>query len=247
MAIDIVIAILGVAAGYAAARSIVAEADAHRRGLPDRWWDPICDTCAAPLSPALLRCATDRHRQRTVNAVLVVVLPVLCAALPFVLPELWVVPGYVGFVLTTVLLTVTDLDTQLIPNRILLRAGVPSAVALVVGGLLAAEPIAVARAIGGAVAYFVAMLLLALLARGALGFGDVKLAALIGAFTAYLGWGQLALTGLGSFLIAGLAAIVLLVTRRAGRTDHIAFGPFMVVAALITVYAGSAIIDWYTV
>lgn len=246
MAIEIVFAVLGAAAGYVIARSVVAEADAHRRELADRWWDPVCGECGGTLSPLLVRCAANRHRQRVTNLVVVIVLPALCAALPFVLPAIWVMPAYVGFVGTVVLLTITDIDTQLIPNRILVRAGVPSVVALCIGGLADAEPGAVLRGLAGAVGYFLFMLVLALIARGALGFGDVKLASLIGAFTAYLGWGELALSAVGSFLIAGIAAIALLVTRRASRTDHIAFGPFMVLASLIAVYAGPAILDWYT-
>ena len=117
---------------------------------------------------------------------------------------MWVVPAYVVFVLGSILLTVTDLDTKLIPNRILARVLVVGGFLLVVGGFASSHPAAVARAFGGGFVYFGIMFVLALIARGALGFGDVKLAALLGVFTGYLGWAQLTIAVLGAFLISGL-------------------------------------------
>jgi len=97
----------------------------------------------------------------------------------------------------------------------------------------------------GGVAYFVVMLILALIVRGGLGFGDVKLAFLIGVFTGYLSLGHVLVTGIGAFLIGGLVAAFLLVTRKSGRKDAIPFGPFMTSAAIVTIFFGQAIIDWY--
>jgi leader peptidase (prepilin peptidase)/N-methyltransferase len=89
------------------------------------------------------------------------------------------------------------------------------------------------------------MLILALIARGALGLGDVKLAFLLGLFVGYLGWGHLVVAVLGAFILGGLVALVLLLTRRASRKDSIPFGPFMTTAAIVAVIFGDAIIDWY--
>lgn len=232
--------------GFFAARSIVAEADSHRWGRPDRWVGPICEGCGAPLGPLLVRCRGDHHRQRVGNVAVLATTVAAAALVPLVVPTLWVVPAYLAFVATSILLTVTDVDTQLIPNRMLLRGGGIAGGLLVVGGLLASEPGSVARSLLGAAAYFVVMLVLALLARGALGFGDVKLAALLGAFTAYLGWGFMILAGVSGFIIAGVVALVLLVLRLARRTDHIAFGPFMVAGAFVALYGGEWLIEWYT-
>jgi leader peptidase (prepilin peptidase)/N-methyltransferase len=89
------------------------------------------------------------------------------------------------------------------------------------------------------------MYVLALIARGGLGYGDVKLAILIGAFTGFLGWNHVLVAGFGAFLIGGTVSLVLLATRLRSRKDAIAFGPFMIAAGLVAVVWGSAISDWY--
>ncbi|HEX4215305.1 MAG TPA: prepilin peptidase [Candidatus Dormibacteraeota bacterium] len=63
----------------------------------------------------------------------------------------------------------------------------------------------------------------------AMGMGDVKLAAVIGLL---LGVTYTAPALLAGMILAGLAAAVLLVLRRRGRRDTIAYGPFMCVGAL---------------
>ena len=241
----ILAALVASLAGFIGSRIVVAEADAHRMALPDRWWDPVCEVCGSPLGVTMLRCDTNQHRPRRLVAVIVVGATIGSGAIPLVVHTMWVVPAYVAFVLGSILLTVTDIDTKLIPNRILVRVLVIGGLLLVVGGFASSHPAAVARAFGGGLAYFGIMFILALVARGALGFGDVKLAALLGLFTGYLGWAQLTIAVLGAFLIGGVVSLALLVSGRAGRKDAIPFGPFMVAGAFMAVYAGDQIVRWY--
>jgi leader peptidase (prepilin peptidase) / N-methyltransferase len=239
------VAAVSAVVGVFAARMIVAEADAHRHGAPDRWISPVC-ACGTALGPTLMRCtAPDRHRQRAVNAAVLGSTVTLLALLPVSLPSLWVLPAFSAFVVGSILLNVTDLDTRLIPNRILVRYGGVGAILLLIGGLLASDPGALLDAMVGSVAYFGIMFGLALTARGALGYGDVKLAAFIGLFVGYLGWRHVVTAAISAFVVAGLVALILLVTRLAGRKDAIAFGPFMVVGGFIALYLGDAVIAWY--
>jgi len=73
----------------------------------------------------------------------------------------------------------------------------------------------------------------------AMGFGDVKLAAVLGAF---LGWERLLV---GIFLAVTLGAIGGIVGRIAGGTRMIPFGPYLLLGALCALFFGGAIIDWY--
>lgn len=169
----------------------------------------------------------------------------LFATVPLALGVTWVVPAYLWFVGVLVVLTVTDIDHKLIPNRILFPSTAIGAVLLAAGAFADGDAGLLPRALGGGAGYFAALFVLAILARGGFGFGDVKLAFFIGLFAGYLGWGHVAVAGVGSFLIGGVLSVLLLVTRIRGRKDYIPFGPWMVMAALVTLWWGDAIVDWW--
>lgn len=71
-------------------------------------------------------------------------------------------------------------------------------------------------------------LLLYGLGRGALGLGDVKLEAALGAL---VGYPAVLAAMLAGVLAGGLAAAALLLARRAGRKDAFAYGPFLALGA----------------
>lgn len=72
------------------------------------------------------------------------------------------------------------------------------------------------------------------LSRGALGFGDVKLALLLGLPAGWCGWSAVWGTALLPFLLGGLAALGLVVARVARLDSQLAFGPFMLIGAALT-------------
>ena len=77
--------------------------------------------------------------------------------------------------------------------------------------------------------------------KEAMGGGDIKLAAMIGAF---LGW-QLTLLSLflGFFLGSIIGVIVLIINK--GKSDIVPFGPFIALGAMLSIFWGQAIIHWY--
>ena len=75
-----------------------------------------------------------------------------------------------------------------------------------------------------------------------MGMGDVKLALPLGAI---LGWPQVAVWLLLSFLIGGIFAILLLVTGKARFGKRIAFGPFLLVGMLAAKLWGEKVWQWY--
>jgi leader peptidase (prepilin peptidase)/N-methyltransferase len=78
--------------------------------------------------------------------------------------------------------------------------------------------------------------------REAMGFGDVKFIACIGAF---LGWQAVAFT---IFSASTLGAIIGLVTIGIGRREwsaRIPFGPYLALGAMIWLFAGPEIVRWY--
>lgn len=126
---------------------------------------------------------------------------------------------------------VTDLEHRLIPNRILYPGGAVTAVLLLAGALLDGTPERLGSAALGAGLCLLGMGALSVLGRGALGMGDVKLSAVLGLVCGY--WGvEVALKAiLWGFLIGGVAALGLMVTRLAHRRTQLPFAPFLVAGA----------------
>ena len=149
--------------------------------------------------------------------------------------------AYLAFAAVAVALTLIDLDVRRLPNAIVLPAYPVFAVLLA----LDADGQDLLRAGIGAAVLFALFFLLAMAAPGAMGFGDVKLAGVVGGMTAYLSWGT-ALTGaFGAFVLGALAGVLLMVGRRAGRRTAVPFGPFMLVAAWGSILGASGLGELY--
>lgn len=75
-----------------------------------------------------------------------------------------------------------------------------------------------------------------------MGEGDVKLALGLGIFTAYQG---AVLTLVMSFLLGGFFGAIALMTKKARLKSAIPFAPFLIIGALISIFYGDKIINWY--
>lgn len=143
----------------------------------------------------------------------------------------WSLPAYLWFCSVTAVLSFIDLRSRLIPDRILLP-GTAVGLALLAGGAaLEARLDGLPEALASGLGYFLVLLVMNFLTRGAIGMGDVKLAFLLGLFAGYNRWETAAAAGVGAFLLAGVASVLLLALRLRTRRDHIPFGPFMAAAA----------------
>jgi len=186
----------------------------------------------------------------------------LATGLLFALVALWTVSGlqsmpvadgasvllvlaFLYLMAISVALTMIDLDTHRLPNAIVLPAYPVMLALLTAASALSGDWGALLRGVSGMFALAAAYLLLALAVPGGMGFGDVKLAGVIGLALAYLGWGPLAVGSFGAFLLGGTFAIVLVVTRRTGRRSGIPFGPWMVGGAWIGIFFGAGIWNSY--
>jgi leader peptidase (prepilin peptidase)/N-methyltransferase len=78
-----------------------------------------------------------------------------------------------------------------------------------------------------------------------MGFGDVKLAGVLGLYLGWLGWGPLIVGAFLGFLFGGLLGGGLMVIGRATRKSAIPFGPFMLVGAYVAVLAGGWVASGY--
>lgn len=134
-----------------------------------------------------------------------------------------------------------DIDTQRLPDAIVLPSYPVVAVLLLVAAASTADWGSLLRAVAGAAILFSAYFAMAFAYPQGMGLGDVKLAGLLGLALGWLGWGELAVGGFGAFLLGGAYAVVLVLLRRAGRGSGIPFGPWMLAGAALAVFAGKPI------
>ena len=193
-----------------------------------------CRDCREPIS----------WRYPLVEAATGVLFVVVAVAFLPALAERALVPAaltmiaFLSLAAVSVALAVIDIDTHTLPNRIVL----PS---YLVGGALLGVALAmegewgrlVSAAIGCAGA-FLFYLLLALARPGGMGFGDVKLAGVLGLYLGSLGWAQLAIGIFAAFVLGGIFGIVLTLAKRATRRSGIPFGPWMLAGAWLGILAG---------
>jgi leader peptidase (prepilin peptidase) / N-methyltransferase len=145
--------------------------------------------------------------------------------------------AYVYLAATSIALTLIDLDTKRLPNVIVLPAYGVGAVLLTGSALLSGRPEALLMAGIGAVSLYLLYFVLAVAPRG-MGFGDVKLAGVLGLFTGFLGIGPLIVGAFSAFALGGIFAVIMLLLRRAGRKSRIPFGPWMLAGAWIGIVGG---------
>jgi leader peptidase (prepilin peptidase)/N-methyltransferase len=131
-----------------------------------------------------------------------------------------------------------DLDVHRLPNKIQLPA-YPILAALLAGCSYATGDwgALVRAAIAGAALWAFFLILALVLPGGGIGFGDVKLAGLLGMLLGWLTWAHVIIATMATFLIGGVIAALLLVTRRKGRKDDFAYGPSMLLGAIVAIVA----------
>ncbi|MFD0519269.1 prepilin peptidase [Paractinoplanes durhamensis] len=138
-------------------------------------------------------------------------------------PEL---PAYLLAAVPGLLLAMIDMHCLRLPDPLVGALAITAA-----GPLAVLHPGRVGASLVAAVAVLTAYVILAFF--GGLGLGDVKLAAVLALILGFAGWPAVFLGVLAPHLINGPIALFMLVTRRAGRRGPIAFGPALLVGAVL--------------
>jgi leader peptidase (prepilin peptidase)/N-methyltransferase len=152
----------------------------------------------------------------------------------------WVVPVLQGVIFALVAAggawaAVVDVRSRTLPNTIVYPLGAATGVLTVSLAAAAGRPMLIVWAAVYAAGLFAVYYLLGL--AGGIGLGDVKLAAVLGAFLAP--YGLLAVIGatLAAYLLA-LVQVAVLLARGRGRRAQLAFGPYLVAGALLAAAVG---------
>lgn len=155
------------------------------------------------------------------------------------------VVAYLVFAGVTLTLVITDIDEKLIPNKVLFPGGALAIVLLTIEAIVSDRVDRLLPSLAAGAGYYGVFFLVHLLNREGFGFGDVKLAFLLGFFTMF---DSLRIFLVGVFFtgfIGGLPAIVLLLTRRVGPKYALPYGPAMVLGAWMAIAFGQPFLSWY--
>lgn len=128
-----------------------------------------------------------------------------------------------------------DLAHHIVPNAITYPGIVIGLMMAAAGGRLLDGILTAA----GAGAFF---FLIALVSRGGMGGGDIKLAAMMGAF---LGWPSVVVALLIAFAGGAMVGVLLIALGVRTRKDPIPFGPALAVGGMIALFFAGPLVDWY--
>ncbi len=152
--------------------------------------------------------------------------------------------AYMLFCSALIIITFIDLKEQIIPDVISLPL-------LAIGFLFSIfikniSPLNSLLGIlsGGGTLFLIAIVGSYLFKKEAMGGGDIKLAAMIGAF---LGWQLTLLSLFLGFFFGAIVGIVVLIKNKEKneKSDSIPFGPFIALGSVLTLFFGKAILNWY--
>ena len=214
---------------------------------------PECDTEIAPrdnipvVSWLLLqgRCRTCQTPIARRYPLVELATGLLFAGVALRLGEDWALPAFLVFTASLIALSAIDLELFILPNRIIyptlfITAALLAAAAAANGDWRRLRDAGIGAAIGWGI-----LLVIHLISPRGMGFGDVRLAALIGLHLGWLGPAHVFLGLFFGFLLASLIGIALVVTRKKGRKDAVPFGPFLALGAMLALFAGVPVLDWY--
>lgn len=161
--------------------------------------------------------------------------------------ELWVLPAFLVLSAALVAISLIDLDTQKILNRVVYPTLFAVAALLLVAAAGSGDWDNLVRAaIGGAIGFVILFLIHVAVPKG-MGFGDVRLSGVLGLALGWLGIGHVFVGLFLAFLTSSVIGVTLIATKVRSRKQPIPFGPFLALGAVLAVFVGRSLLDWYGV
>ncbi len=222
----------------------------ERRPLDRPWWR--CEACQAPatglgLVPVARVLARRRGCSSCPEGVKHPLRPAVLALVSAAVLGLFgarfgadvVLAAYAVFGLSMVAISAVDLERWIIPNRIIYPTLGLLIPLFVISSAVDQRWGSLARAaIAGAVAFSGFFVLHVAVPKG-MGFGDVRLAGVIGLATGWLGLGHAFVAFFAGFVLGAVIGIVFMAVSGGGRKTKIPFGPFLAAGAVISIVWGS--------
>lgn len=157
----------------------------------------------------------------------------------------YALPGYCLFFAALLAISVIDLDHFIVPNRIIYPTLFATVPLLAGAALLDGSWKALEHATLGGLMGFGALLIVHMVSPRGMGFGDVRLAGIIGIYLGWLGYAHILLGLFLGFLLASVVGLGLIATRLRTRRDALPFAPFLAAGAMLAVLWGHLLLRIY--
>ena len=212
-----------------------------------------CPKCRSNISPKdnipLLSYILLKGRCRNCKSKISIQYPVVEFLTGFIYLIIYLIYGlsiqsliYIILSSALIIIAFIDLNEQIVPDVISLPGIVIGFIISFFVPYISFLNSALGVLVGGGIILIIGLAGSAIFKKEAMGGGDVKLAAMIGAF---LGWRYIIISLFLGFFLGALAGIILILSKIKSREDVVPFGPFIVLGSLITLLWGEKIISWY--
>lgn len=154
-------------------------------------------------------------------------------------------PAYLYLAAAGLALALIDFDHKRLPDRIVLPSYAVVGVLLVIASAVTHDWWALARAAISAAALFAFYFAIVFAYPAGMGFGDVKLAGVLGGLLGYLSWSALVVGAFAGFLLGAVVGAAIIAARHGDRKTVIPFGPFMIAGAVLALFVAHPVAHAY--
>ena len=149
---------------------------------------------------------------------------------------------YSIFIYLLLIVIFADLKYMIIPDEVSIGGIIAGFVLSFFSNSITFKDSIIGIIIGGGILYLVIILYYFATKKEGMGGGDVKLLAMIGAF---LGYKSILFVIFAGSLIGTLIGVPFMLIKGKDKNFAIPFGPFLSIAAIIYLYEGEKILNWY--
>lgn len=215
-----------------------------------------CPSCGRPIGPRdnvpVVSWLLLRGRSRCCDTPIPARYPLVEAgtAVAFGLVAWWLgpqagLPAFLYLAAASIALALIDIDVKKLPYVIVAPSYPVGAVLLGAASWAHHDWASVRRAAIGAVALFAFYRLIHQIKPAAMGYGDVRLAGVLGMYLGWLGWGTLVAGAFFGFVVGGFFGVALIVLARGTMKSQIPYGPYMLLGAWLGAVWGEPVADAY--
>jgi leader peptidase (prepilin peptidase)/N-methyltransferase len=158
----------------------------------------------------------------------------------------WVLPAYLVLFAGLLALSVIDIETLLLPKVIVWPVSVATAALFVLSAAINGQWHELLIGAISGVVWFAVFFAMNLASPKVLGFGDVRLAPVLGLALGWLGWRYVVLGFFAANLIGAVIGIALIASKRMSRRQQIPYGVFLALGCAVAVFAGSELLRPFT-